>query len=115
MPEFPDPESTYEISVEDLQPLLEAGAVRLIDCREDDEFLICKIEGATLIPLQQIPERVEAVRGEGDLPVVVYCHHGMRSLNATQFLRSRGMEQVFSLHGGIDAWSLQMDPTVPRY
>ena len=53
--------------------------------------------------------------GEGDRSVVIYCHHGMRSLNATQFLRARGLEQTFSLRGGIEAWSLTVDPEVPRY
>ena len=89
--------------------------MRLIDCREDDEFVLCRIEGATLVPLQQIPSRLHEVEGDGGLPIVVYCHHGMRSLNATQFLRSKGVTASFSLRGGIDAWSLDIDPLVPRY
>ena len=92
-----------------------ASAVRLIDCREEDEFALCQIAGATLIPLQQIPGSIDALRGEGGRPVVVYCHHGMRSLHATQFLRARGLRDTFSLHGGIDAWSQLIDPEVPRY
>ena len=113
--DLPDASETAEISVEELRTLLDADQVRLIDCREEDGYHLCRIEGATLIPLQQIPEKIEAVSGEGDRPVVIYCHHGMRSLNATQFLRARGLEQTFSLRGGIEAWSLTVDPEVPRY
>lgn len=113
--QLPDASATNEVSPEELRALLEADLVRLIDCREEDEYFLCRIEGATLIPLQQIPEKIEAVRGEGDRPVIVYCHHGMRSLNATEFLRARGLEDTFSLRGGIEAWSLAVDPEVPRY
>ena len=113
--ELPDASTTNEVSPEELHALLDADLVRLIDCREEDEFAICRIEGATLIPLRQIPAKLEAVRGEGDRPVVIYCHHGMRSLDATQFLRVRGHEDTFSLRGGIEAWSLHIDPEVPRY
>jgi rhodanese-related sulfurtransferase len=112
---LPDADATEEVSPDELQALLEADAVRLIDCREDDEFGLCRIAGATLIPLQQIPAAIGAVRGEGDRPIVVYCHHGMRSLNATQFLRARGLRDTFSLRGGIDSWSELIDPGVPRY
>ena len=112
---LPDPSETAEISVTDLRALLDEDQVRLIDCREEDEHLLCRIEGATLIPLQQIPESVGAVRGEGDRPIVIYCHHGMRSMHATQFLRGKGLADTFSLRGGIDAWSVEVDPEVPRY
>ncbi len=111
----PDAKQTEEVSPEELQALLDNEAVRLIDCREPDEHALCRIGGAVLIPLQQIPAEIGAVRGEGGRPIVVYCHHGMRSLNATQFLRARGLADVFSLRGGIDAWSLVVDPGVPRY
>ena len=53
--------------------------------------------------------------GDDSPPVVIYCHHGMRSLQATQFLRQRGMAKVWSLAGGIDAWSREINPGVPRY
>ena len=114
---MPDPDSaqTLEISPQDLHDLMQGAGVRLIDCREEDEFALCHIRGATLIPLQQIPENRDALGGEGDRPVVIYCHHGMRSLNATRYLRSIGLAETFSLHGGIDAWSESIDPEVPRY
>lgn len=111
----PDATVTEEVSPEELQALLEGDSVRLIDCREPDEHGLCRIEGATLIPLQQIPGKIDEVRGEGEQPVVIYCHHGIRSLNATQFLRAHGLADVFSLRGGIDAWSLGIDAEVPRY
>lgn len=112
---LPDAGVTEEVTPKEVEALLEADAIRLIDCREEDEYALCRIEGATLVPLQQIPEQLDAIRGEGDRPVVVYCHHGVRSLHATQFLRARGFEDAFSLAGGIDAWSQMIDSDVPRY
>ena len=116
---LPSPEETLEISVADLAALLPADAppaVRLIDCREDDEFAICKIGGATLTPLSKFPDStLPLLEAPGELPLVVYCHHGMRSQHAALFLRDRGLKNTYSLAGGIDAWSAQIDPTVPRY
>ena len=111
----PDSAQTHEISPQELHELMQGAGVRLIDCREEDEFALCRIGGATLIPLQQIAEKIDAVRGQGDRPVVIYCHHGMRSLNATRYLRSVGLAETFSLHGGIEAWSELIDPEIPRY
>ena len=92
--------------------------LRLIDCREDDEFALNRIEGAELIPLSQFaelaPQRLIGEEAE-KMPVVIYCHHGMRSLQATHFLRRHGVAKVWSMAGGIDAWSLEIDPEVPRY
>ena len=115
MIQLPDAGQTEEVSPEELKSLLDAGAIRLIDCREEDEYALCRIEGARLVPLQQIPEKLGFVIGEEDLPVVVYCHHGVRSLNATRFLRAQGFAATFSLRGGIDAWSELIDPEVARY
>jgi len=103
-----------EITAADLQPILEE--VRLIDCREDDEFAHCRIEGADLVPLSRFAElSLSILSPDDERPVVVYCHHGMRSMNATQYLRQRGLEKVWSLAGGIDHWSITIDPDVPRY
>jgi rhodanese-related sulfurtransferase len=119
MPELPPPDA-LEIAPAELHALLEdsgTSALRLVDCREPDEHAICRIEGAELIPLSRFGE--EAARrllGEEDpRPLVVYCHHGMRSLHATAFLRERGRRETWSLSGGIDLWSRQIDPEVPRY
>jgi rhodanese-related sulfurtransferase len=86
--------------------------VFLIDCREPWEYDLARIEGATLIPMRQVPQSVERI--PKDTPVVVYCHHGTRSLNVTGWLRQRGIEAQ-SLRGGIDRWSVEIDPAVPRY
>lgn len=88
------------------------GKLFLIDCREPWEYELARIEGATLMPMRQVPQSVERI--PKDAPVVVYCHHGMRSLNVTGWLRQRGIEAQ-SLSGGIDRWSLEIDPAVPRY
>lgn len=115
-------EDDYEITVEKTAELLksddEAAKFLLVDCREEDEFAYCHIEGAELIPLSRFAELATArllPASEDETPIVVYCHHGMRSLSATQFLRQKGRHKVWSLRGGIDAWSNEIDPSVPRY
>jgi len=110
----------FEIDVFSLSALRDsAESMRLIDCREDDEFAFNRIEGAQLIPLSQFAELAPLKligNDEADAaPVVIYCHHGMRSLQATHFLRQRGLKKVWSMAGGIDAWSQQVDTEVPRY
>ncbi|ATC65357.1 molybdenum cofactor biosynthesis protein MoeB [Nibricoccus aquaticus] len=104
-----------EISVEETKRLLETnpnGTV-LIDVREAHEVEICRIPSAQHIPMRQIPEHL------GDLPadkhLLIHCHHGGRSMRVTEFLRSRGLTAVTNVAGGIDAWSLQIDPTLRRY
>lgn len=88
---------------------------RLIDCREADELTICQIPGNEWFPLGSFPtagERLTADRGRG---IVVYCHHGMRSLRAASFLRAQGVEKAYSMRGGIEAWAEIIDPTTARY
>src|SRR5690606_36432708 len=94
-----------------------APAIRLIDCREEDEHAFCRIEGAELVPLSHVAEEASPrLLKTGDArPLVIYCHHGMRSLRATSFLREKGRSEVWSLAGVIDLWSRQIDPGVPRY
>ncbi len=105
-----------EIGPEELKELLDGGQPpRLIDCREDDEWHTCRIEGAQLIPLSQFAELAPARLGDKDQHLVVYCHHGMRSMRATLWLRQQGFQQTQSLRGGIDLWSELVDPAVPRY
>ncbi len=109
-----------EITVARTAELLRAEGVpvRLIDCREEDEHAFCRIEGAELIPLSRFAELAHSrllPEPEDAEPVVVYCHHGMRSLSATQFLRQKGRRRVWSMRGGIDAWSSEIDPEVRRY
>ena len=120
---LPDPDETIELSPAELHALTAAASAtgedgagfKLIDCREPDEFAINSLPGAELIPLSTFPESVAQFLDDPATPVVVYCHHGMRSAHATHYLRSRGLRHSFSLRGGIDAWSTEVDPAVPRY
>lgn len=114
---LPSPDEQIEISVSELDALRSSDpdAFRLIDCREDDEWHLCRIEGAQLMPLSSFAEKVALWDNTDTTPIAVYCHHGMRSLQATQYLRAKGFEQSFSVAGGIDVWSREIDPTVPRY
>jgi adenylyltransferase/sulfurtransferase len=88
----------------------------LVDVREPQEYAITRIDGSVLIPMQTVPaelQRIEAMTDEGKL--VIICHHGVRSLQVTHWLRQQGVENCVSLTGGIDRWSWEIDPTVPRY
>lgn len=115
---------THEIPLEDTAvaiadrlKLAAADAARpfVLDCREPDEHAICRIEGATLMPMAEIPERLAELEPWRDKPIVVHCHHGVRSLRVVRFLREKGFAQAQSMKGGIDAWSVEVDPAVPRY
>ncbi len=102
------------ISAEQLARQLSAEQPpQLLDCRELDEWTGCRIEGAVHIPMHEVFLRVSEL--DADRPVVVYCHHGMRSQMVAEFLARRGFAQVANLTGGIDAWSCHVDPSVPRY
>lgn len=105
--------NAMEIEPHALAEVIKAkGRLFLLDCREQWEYETSRIEGATLIPMRQVLRSLERIPKEG--PVVVYCHHGMRSLNVAGWLRRQGIEAQ-SLRGGIDRWSLEIDPAVPRY
>ena len=104
-----------EIHVEDLKKKLDASAkIILVDCREPDEHEFCRIAGATLIPLSQFEDRAETEL-KPDAEIYIHCHHGGRSQRACLFLEELGYENVSNVAGGIDAWSLRVDPKVPRY
>ena len=87
----------------------------LLDVRDPDEFERAHIEGATLIPLSELEARSGEIEAFKDRPVVVQCHHGPRSRRASEVLIDRGFTQVQYLDGGIEAWSVTVDPDVPRY
>jgi adenylyltransferase/sulfurtransferase len=87
----------------------------LLDVREPDEHAKARLEGARLVPLGELPARVEELAGWRERPVVVHCHKGGRSAKACRLLRDAGFLDVANLAGGIEAWSLSVDPTVPRY
>ena len=104
-----------QIDVNELKALLDGGGnVWLLDVRQPWEHALVALPQSTLIPLDQLGRRAsEVVPGEGGL-VVAYCHHGVRSLHAAQLLSLQGIEAV-SLAGGIDRWSSEIDPALPRY
>ena len=102
------------ISVSELKRKMDAGeAFQLIDVREPFEYEIAHIEGARLIPLGEIADRAGQLPCEQ--PTVVHCHSGQRSAQAVHLLQERGFTKVYNLSGGIDAWSEEIDPTVPKY
>src|ERR1700679_2597529 len=103
----------FEISATDAAALLKERNARLIDGREPWEFETARIEGSELIPMGDIPARAHQEL-DPDEHLVVLCHHGMRSMNVTVWLRNQGFEQAQSLRGGIEAWSAEVDPNVPH-
>jgi rhodanese-related sulfurtransferase len=104
-----------EISPEDLHRRLQAGDdLQLIDVREPEEYDYCHLPGSLLLPLAEVPRRAAEIRAEG--PVVVICHHGVRSAQALGYLRQRlGRTNVLNLRGGVAAWAEQVDPEFPTY
>ena len=85
----------------------------LVDVREPWEYAQCRIEGAELIPMGSIPANLQKLDSDED--VIFYCHHGMRSLDVANWLRTQGVAHAKSMAGGIDRWSAEIDPKVPRY
>jgi adenylyltransferase/sulfurtransferase len=105
-----------QIHVQALKAKLDAGeSVLLLDVREPEEHAICRLPDSTLIPLGELPVRLNEIHPAVGALVVVYCHHGIRSLSGAAFLEQAGVTPVASLAGGIDAWSALIDPSVPRY
>jgi rhodanese-related sulfurtransferase len=105
-----------EIDVRQLAARLDAGeAVYLLDVRQPWEHQTAALPGSKLIPLQQLVARVGEVVCPTGVPLVVYCHHGIRSQSGASALEQLGFPDVYSLAGGIDAWSLEVDPRMPRY
>ena len=106
-----------EISAQEVKRRLDAGEkLFLIDVREPREFDIAAIPGGELVPMRTVPTSLARLQERAaEAPLIVYCHHGMRSLNVVQWLRGQGVENAVSMSGGIDAWSLEIDPSIPRY
>ncbi|WP_263409534.1 rhodanese-like domain-containing protein [Terriglobus tenax] len=105
----------WEISVADYAKLKQQpGAPVLVDVREPLEVQMASIEGAVLMPMGEVKARAHQEL-DPDSHIAVLCHHGARSLSVTAWLRREGFEKVQSIAGGIDAWSREVDPTVPRY
>lgn len=102
------------LSATELKQRLDAGEkILIVDVREPDEYALCKIPGAQLIPLQTLPQRFSEL--DKAATIVLQCHHGRRSLMALEFLQQNGFTKLFNLTGGIDAWSCEVDSNIPRY
>ena len=103
-----------EISPQELKQKLDGNeSVLLLDVREPSEHDIVHLEGARLIPLNTLPQNIDSL--PSDQEIVVYCHHGQRSLYAVAFLQQNGFNEAKNLIGGIDQWAAEIDPTLPRY
>ncbi|MFN7931192.1 MAG: rhodanese-like domain-containing protein [Blastocatellia bacterium] len=102
------------ITVEELKAKQDAGeSFRLIDVREPHEYQLCRLPDAELKPLGQIAQWMHELDAQEEL--ILHCHHGMRSARACMLLAGQGFTNVKNLTGGIDAWSLSVDSSVPRY
>jgi rhodanese-related sulfurtransferase len=104
----------YEISPADAAQLLRDKTARLIDVREPWEFATAHIDGSVPLPMGQIPARAGQELNPAERLVIV-CHHGVRSMNVTAWLRNQGFENAQSMRGGIDAWSREVDAAIPQY
>jgi rhodanese-related sulfurtransferase len=108
---------SFEVTPKQAYELLSAESKAvLIDVREPQEFALSRIDNSFLIPMQTVPaelQKLEALADEKDL--LILCHHGVRSLQVTAWLRARGLENCYSIAGGIDRWSREIDSSVPTY
>ncbi len=105
-----------EITVEQLSAQLKAGRrVLLLDVRQPEEHATAALPGSVLIPLAELPARAGEIEVPAGAQLVVYCHHGVRSRSAAALLERLGHREVVSLKGGIDAWSIRIEPGLPRY
>src|SRR6516162_7375964 len=106
-----------ETTVRDVKRRIDAGeSVVFIDVREPEEYAIAKIQGSELVPMRSVPANLQSLEAKADdAALVIYCHHGIRSLQVANWLREQGLEGCQSMAGGIDAWSLEIDPSIPRY
>ena len=109
-----DPLANIEVTPRQVSERLERGdKILFVDVREKWEYETSHIEGAVLIPLREIPENLQRLAGARE--IVFFCHHGIRSLDAAAWVRSQGIEGAQSMSGGIERWTTEVDPLVPRY
>ena len=103
-----------QLSPAELQRWRQDGkAFLLLDVRTDEETAICALPDSIHIPMNLIPLRINEL--PDGLPIVVYCHHGIRSLHTAMYLADAGFETLYNLQGGIDAWAAQIDENMARY
>ncbi len=105
-------DAQMEISPSEANRLLESGAASLVDIRSREEFDAVHIPGSTFFT-EELMHQIPA--WDREKPIVFVCHHGVRSMDAAAYFAGHGMENVRSLRGGIDAWSCEVDPSLPRY
>jgi rhodanese-related sulfurtransferase len=108
-----DTEKDLEITPRETAELLRAGKIKLLDVRTPEEYGIARVEGSLLVDQSLAQEILQTWPKETS--IVTICHHGMRSLDAAVYLRGHGFSDTRSMMGGIDAWAVQIDPSVPRY
>ena len=111
-------DTPLEVSAAEAKRLLweaHPGEMLLLDCRTPDEHATAKIAGALLLPMQELPERIGELEAWKAKPIIVHCHHGVRSAHAIAFLRGQGFSRLTNLSGGIDRWSTELDPSIARY
>ena len=101
------------LSPAEVKALVDAGPITLLDVRTPEELELARLPGALHIPMAELPARVGELNPQA--PIIVLCHHGVRSEMAGRFLERNGFADVSHLSGGIDAWSESVDPSVPRY
>lgn len=103
------------ITAKELRDCLDKAEARplLLDVREPWEYELCAIEGSRLLPMGQIPNSLDQLDQEQE--IVVICHHGMRSQQVGYYLTRAGFDKIINLHGGINAWAVDVDPTMARY
>jgi len=108
------PAVPFEIEVEDLRRMFDsAAALTVLDIREPHEISVCAIGDSLDIPMNQVPHHLEKLPTEN--PLVVICHHGIRSLRVMAWLRENGFGNAISLRGGINAWAQRVDPAMATY
>ena len=106
----------YEIEPAEAEKQLSSKLAVLLDVREPEEFAVARLENSVLMPMESIPPQVQRVEQMADEnTLLVLCHHGVRSLQVVAWLRGQGIENCYSVTGGIDRWSRELDPAVPRY
>lgn len=103
----------FDVVPFEVAPRIQSGELFVLDVREQAEWDIAHIEGATLVPLRTLPDRAKDLPRNRD--IVAVCHSGMRSAQAVAFLRNLGFKRVWNLRGGIDLWAEQVEPDMPRY
>jgi rhodanese-related sulfurtransferase len=101
------------ITASDLYTHLQSASPVLLDVREPAEYEICHIPNSTLIPMGEITSRIQEL--DEDDEIVCICHHGMRSMQVAMYLENQGFHNVVNLTGGVDAWSNDVDASMPRY